>query len=79
MKLRKSKLPRQMTVKNCLLIEKLNFKGGKKNVVNPKERLLWSIALPGFGQFLNKKYLKGIVFVFLEFLVNVQILMKSLF
>jgi hypothetical protein len=45
-----------MTVKNCLLIEKLNFKGGKKNVVNPKERLLWSIALPGFGQFLNKKY-----------------------
>ncbi|OAS89146.1 hypothetical protein A6K24_00880 [Metabacillus litoralis] len=41
-------------------------------MVNPKERLLWSIALPGFGQLLNKKYIKGIVFVFLEFLVNVQ-------
>jgi len=34
--------------------------------------LLWSIALPGFGQFLNGKPIKGIVFVFLEFLINVQ-------
>ncbi|MEH7418706.1 hypothetical protein V7266_25930 [Neobacillus drentensis] len=40
--------------------------------MNPKEMLLWSIALPGFGHFLNKKYIKGTVFVFLEFLVNVQ-------
>lgn len=39
---------------------------------NPIEKLLWSIALPGFGQFLNGKYLKGLVFIFLEFLVNVQ-------
>lgn len=39
---------------------------------NPIEKLLWSIALPGFGQFLNKKYLKGLVFIFLEFLVNSQ-------
>lgn len=36
------------------------------------EALLWSIALPGFGQFLNGKILKGIVLIFLEFLVNVQ-------
>lgn len=36
------------------------------------EKLLWSIALPGFGQLLNRKYIKGIVLVFLEFLVNVQ-------
>lgn len=36
------------------------------------EQLLWSIALPGFGQFLNKKYFKGTVFVILEFLINVQ-------
>ncbi|MCQ6281977.1 hypothetical protein [Bacillus sp. EB600] len=36
------------------------------------ERLLWSIALPGFGQFLNGKFVKGLTFVFLEFLVNVQ-------
>lgn len=35
------------------------------------ERLLWSIALPGFGQLLNKKYIKGLVFIFLEFLINV--------
>ena len=36
------------------------------------ERLLWSIALPGFGQFLNGKLIKGMVIVFLEFLINVQ-------
>lgn len=49
-------------------------------VVNEKNRprsrkievLLWSIALPGFGQLLNGKYLKGFVFIALEFLVNVQ-------
>jgi len=41
-------------------------------VANRKEALLWSIALPGFGQFLNGKLIKGIVFVFLEFLINVQ-------
>ncbi|MEH7110123.1 MULTISPECIES: hypothetical protein [Bacillaceae] len=41
-------------------------------MANPKETLLWSIALPGFGQFLNKKYLKGLLFVILEFLINVK-------
>ncbi|MBH9966080.1 hypothetical protein [[Bacillus] enclensis] len=41
-------------------------------MANEKETLLWSIALPGFGQFLNGKPLKGIVFVVLEFLINVQ-------
>ncbi|WP_078556045.1 hypothetical protein [Bacillus alkalicellulosilyticus] len=39
---------------------------------NPGEKILWSIALPGFAQFLNGKLIKGIVFIFLEFLVNVQ-------
>ncbi|MCQ6276332.1 hypothetical protein JMM81_15535 [Bacillus sp. V3B] len=39
---------------------------------NPTEKLLWSIAFPGFGQFLNGKYLKGFLLVFLEFLVNIQ-------
>ncbi len=34
------------------------------------ERIFWSIALPGFGQLLNKQYLKGLTFIFLEFLVN---------
>ncbi|MFD2046686.1 hypothetical protein ACFSTA_20720 [Ornithinibacillus salinisoli] len=36
------------------------------------EALLWSIALPGFAQLLNKKYIKGIIFVTLEFIINVM-------
>ncbi|MBU8905471.1 hypothetical protein [Desertibacillus haloalkaliphilus] len=43
----------------------------KKNY-EPKEIFLWSIALPGFGQLLNQKYIKGIVFILLEFIINVQ-------
>jgi hypothetical protein len=39
---------------------------------NPTEVLLWSIALPGFGQILNGKFLKGLLLVGLEFLINVQ-------
>ncbi len=38
----------------------------------PIEKLFWSIALPGFGQILNGKLIKGIVFIFLEFLINIQ-------
>jgi hypothetical protein len=37
-----------------------------------KEILFWSIALPGFGQLLNGRWLKGGVLIFLEFLVNIQ-------
>lgn len=37
-----------------------------------KEALLWSIAFPGFGQFLNGKYVKGIVLLLLELLVNIM-------
>lgn len=36
------------------------------------EALLWSVALPGFGQFINKKHFKGFIFIVLEFLVNVM-------
>ncbi|WP_240377574.1 hypothetical protein [Bacillus piscicola] len=36
------------------------------------EMLLWSIALPGFGQLLQKKYIKGFILVVLEFIVNVK-------
>ncbi|MBM4761488.1 hypothetical protein [Bacillus sp. B15-48] len=36
------------------------------------EVLLWSIALPGFGQLLNQKYIKGFIFLVLEFLINVK-------
>ncbi|PLR89121.1 hypothetical protein [Bacillus sp. T33-2] len=37
-----------------------------------KEKLIWSIALPGFGQLLNGKYVKGILFILLEVVINVQ-------
>lgn len=36
------------------------------------EKLFWSIAFPGFGQLLNGKYIKGILFIILEFLINVK-------
>lgn len=36
------------------------------------EAILWSIALPGFGQFLNGHLIKGIVFIILEFTINVM-------
>ncbi|MDN4494388.1 hypothetical protein [Ureibacillus aquaedulcis] len=36
------------------------------------EKILWSIALPGFGQILNGQFLKGVLFVGLEVLINVQ-------
>ncbi|WP_096199711.1 hypothetical protein [Bacillus sp. FJAT-45350] len=39
---------------------------------NKTEKLLWSIALPGFAQFLNGELFKGVMFIFLEFLINVQ-------
>lgn len=38
---------------------------------NSLEVLLWSIALPGFGQLLNRKYIKGILLVILEFAINI--------
>jgi hypothetical protein len=44
----------------------------KVTVGSGLEKALWSIAIPGFGQFLNRKYFKGIVLVFLEFLINVN-------
>ncbi|WP_186578730.1 hypothetical protein [Aquibacillus kalidii] len=40
--------------------------------MKPKEVLLWSIAFPGFGQILNGQNLKGILFIVLEILINVQ-------
>lgn len=36
------------------------------------EAILWSVALPGFGQLLNGHLLKGIVFIILEFTINVM-------
>ncbi|MGE4282769.1 MAG: hypothetical protein AB7G87_03530 [Clostridia bacterium] len=36
------------------------------------EKVLWSIALPGFGQILNGHLLKGVLFVGLEVLINIK-------
>lgn len=38
----------------------------------PLEAILWSIALPGFSQLLSGSLVKGILFVVLEFLINVN-------
>lgn len=36
------------------------------------EKLLWSIAFPGFGQLLNRKYIKGVLLIALEIIINLQ-------
>lgn len=36
------------------------------------EKLFWSVALPGFGQLLNGNFLKGLLFIVCEILINVQ-------
>ncbi len=41
-------------------------------MTNQIEKVLWSIAFPGFGQILNGKLVKGIIFLGLEFMINVK-------
>lgn len=36
------------------------------------EALMWSIALPGYGQILNGKIEKAFLFIFLEILINIK-------
>lgn len=48
------------------------FDAMKGKIPKKHEALLWSIAFPGFGQILNGKALKGIAFIVLEIIVNVQ-------
>lgn len=36
------------------------------------EKILWSIAIPGFGQLLNGKYIKGVILIILEFIINMK-------
>jgi hypothetical protein len=36
------------------------------------DHMIWSIALPGCGQLLNGKIVKGLVLLILEFLINQQ-------
>lgn len=42
------------------------------NKTSKLEAILWSVAFPGFGQLLNGHILKGIVFILLEFIINVN-------
>ncbi|MFJ7728628.1 hypothetical protein ACIQXV_21150 [Neobacillus sp. NPDC097160] len=41
------------------------------------EAILWSIAFPGFGQLLNGHLLKGVLFILLEFIINVNSLFNQ--
>lgn len=41
-------------------------------MTNAVEKVFWSIAFPGFGQLLNGKLIKGLVFIFLEYLININ-------
>lgn len=43
-----------------------------RNEDKRSEVIFWSIALPGFGQFLNGKYFKAFILVFLEVIINVK-------
>lgn len=36
------------------------------------EKILWSIAFPGFGQILNGEIIKGVIFIALELLINIE-------
>ncbi len=54
------------------MIAKIKTKRVAKVKKNPIETLFWSIALPGFGQLLNGNFLKGLLFIVCEILVNVQ-------
>jgi TM2 domain-containing membrane protein YozV len=36
------------------------------------EAILWSVAFPGFGQLINGHLIKGILFIILEFTINVN-------
>lgn len=39
---------------------------------NKIEAVLWSIAIPGFGQLINGKYSKGLLFIGLEIFINIK-------
>lgn len=46
---------------------------GKNQYIDKRlEVILWSLALPGFGQLLNGQYFKGAVLLIFEFLINIK-------
>lgn len=48
------------------------YGAGQVAKFKPVEVLFWSIAFPGFGQFLNGKFLKGITLLALELIINLN-------
>lgn len=36
------------------------------------ESILWNVALPGFSQLISGDFLKGLLFVLLEFIINME-------
>lgn len=40
--------------------------------ISKLEAILWSIAFPGFSQLLSGQYIKGLLFVALEFIMNMN-------
>lgn len=51
--------------------------GCRGNKTYKLEAILWSIAFPGFGQLLNGHLLKGVMFILLEFITNVNSLFNQ--
>ncbi|SDD76523.1 hypothetical protein SAMN02799630_03973 [Paenibacillus sp. UNCCL117] len=45
---------------------------------SPLEALFWCIAFPGFGQLLNRHYIKGIVLIAMEIVINMGSHLNSL-
>lgn len=44
----------------------------KQTLGSGLEKALWSIAIPGFGQLMNRKHVKGIVLIALELIINLR-------
>jgi TM2 domain-containing membrane protein YozV len=56
-------------MKNWQKIHEVNEMKKKDKLI---ESILWSIALPGFSQILNGQILKGLLFIALEIIINVN-------
>lgn len=54
-------------------IKEISYLSKKRTVYkSPWAALLWSIAIPGFGQLYNRDYLLGIILVLWEITVNIK-------
>ncbi|MGF7057985.1 hypothetical protein [Brassicibacter mesophilus] len=57
---------------SMIFYESIYWRCHKIDNTSKLEVALWSIAIPGFGQLLNKKYVKGLLLIGLEFLINMN-------